>query len=125
MRELVRRVTEIGAVCEVQHPLVSYGLREYVELDDGQRVFWKSDRGWSSSDKPEEIGPGCSIVRQAMNALEDDGETTRTYFETIVAKLEELGLDFDPKTVYEAPFRVELGPELRSLLRDAAALAVP
>ncbi len=119
-----QRIIEIGAVCEIEYPLNSYRVREYVELEDGQRVFWKADRGWNSSGKPEETGPGYDIVRQTIYVLEDDDETRTCYFELIVAKLKELGLDFDVRTLYEAPFRIELGPKIQHLLREDSSRIV-
>ncbi len=124
MNMSAQRITEIGAVCEIEYPLNSYRLREYVKLENGQRVFWRFDRGWSGSGKPEEIGPGCFIVRQAMYNLESDEVTSTSYFELIVVKLKELGLDFDVRTLYEAPFRIEFSPKLRNLLREASSQIV-
>lgn len=118
------RVTQLGAICEVHSTQLEFSIEEYVDLEDGRRIVWRADRGWSSSGDAGSLDPACHIHRECLGVLEGDGDTVYSYFDALMAVLDDLGLDVDPESVYVAPFRVDLGLQLVASLPTAARLVL-
>lgn len=111
---------ELGAICEIEVTGHSYEIEEFIDLDDGRRIVWRRDRGWNSSGDSSMTSPACQIARECMHALEDDNETVYSYFDALMGRLNDMGIAVNPESVYAAPFRIELGPNLKRLLPRAA-----
>lgn len=126
------RVEVLGAVCELRphnpHSSPGIDVREFADLDNGRRVYWKEDRGWSGSVKfsnsPWPVSSGRDLAYETIMVTETE-ERVDSYVEWALHRLCEMGLEVDPPSVYCAPFRVEHGPQLEAELRRVAQLFDP
>lgn len=127
------RVRVLGAICELRphESLSSPGIdvREFADLDDGRRVFWREDRGWSSSTKFSHsswpVHSGHQMMFETVIVIESDDRRADSYVESALSGLGVKGVDVDPASVYSAPFIVEQGPHLKAELQKVARLFDP
>lgn len=101
---------------------IHFQLKEFADLSNGRRVFWRHDRGWvgscrESRDSTWKLVSGRELTRQTMLVLEPDDDSQ--WVEEMVEELAQVcGVKVDPDSVQAAPFRVEFGPRLqRELLK--------
>ena len=122
------RVMVLGAVCELRpnKPLSSAGItvREFADLDNGQRVYWREDRGWSGSTRLTEsawpVYSGHQMMLETVMVIESEDHRADSYIEYAFDGLHSLEVEVDPASLYSAPFRVEHGPHLAEELRRIA-----
>ena len=127
------RVKMLGAVCELMpHEALSspgISVREFADLDDSRRIFWREDRGWSSSIQFSHsswpVSSGYQMTLETVMVIEPDDHRADSYVESALEGLTVMGLDVDPTSVYSAPFGVEQGPHLQAELQKVAQLFDP
>ena len=126
-------VVALGALCELSPresgsvPGVDVGISEFADLNDGRRMIWKEDRGWSTSTEysPWPVDNGRDLTFEAMMVTDTENHRLNSYIEWALEGLRDMGLDVDPASVYCAPFRVECGPRLEAEMGRAAQLFNP
>lgn len=124
-------VEALGALCELRPRELDSSpgvdVREFADLNDGRRVFWKEDRGWSGSARfsPWPVYSGRDLAYEAIMVTDTDDRRLNSYVEWAIESLGDLGLDVDPASVYCAPFRVECGLRLEEEMGRVAQLFDP
>lgn len=117
-------VTGLGAECELASWRSGFDVVEFVDLDDGRRITWREELGFSGSTSRGtqtrlRLTNGRELAREVLLVLDPDGDvhcTNDDYVITALKRLQQLGHDVDRVSVYAAPFRVEFGPRLREEL---------
>ncbi len=105
-----------------------FSVREFADLDDGRRVWWRDDRGWggsvrcSTSEWP--VGSGRDLVAEVIQVT-GGHERTDEYVTCAMWALREMGTGVDPASVWAAPYVVEFGPLLETELRRVSGFWRP
>ena len=143
-------VVALGAVCELkadsstgfgfrpgevpQRATLGFSLVEFADLDDGQRLVLRADRGWRSAlhaaykkgsaapppPLPFDVSdPWLGVTRErltknVMATLDPDDD--EQHHRWLVDRLAELGVAVEVEVVATLPFRVELGQLLEDEL---------
>jgi hypothetical protein len=118
-------VTRLGAVLEVEPhgPLSSgFAIREFADLDDGRRVWWREDRGWSSSSP--HISSGRDLVAEVLEVT-GGHERVDDYVICALWALNDIEPGIDAASLWAAPYVVEFGPELVAKLERASVGFTP
>ena len=114
-------VVALGVVCELKDVPPSIDLGEFADLDDGRRIFWKNDRGWSGAgfypDCKWPLSNGRHLAYEAIMVTGDKEDGVDDYVEHAYRTLRELGHRVNRSSVHFAPFRVEYGPRLEREFR--------
>ena len=124
-------VEVLGALCELSEGELGgspgIDIREFADLNDSRRIFWKEDRGWSGSGVHSQwpVSSGRDLTYEAIMVTDTDDCRLDSYVEWTLERLREMELNVDPASVYCAPFRVEFGPGLAAEMDRVAQLFDP
>lgn len=114
----VPSVQTLGVICELKQDgdWRGFDLQEFADLDDGRRVVWKHDRGWTGGTFHEDcdwpLTNGRDLTVEAVMVTGDAEDGADSYVEHAFRALRDLGHSVTRSSVYFAPFRVEYGPVL-------------
>lgn len=120
------RVETLGALCELSSRELGgstgIDIREFADLNDGRRIFWKEDRGWSGAGMHSKwpVTSGRDLAHEAIVVTQADDHRIDSYVEWALECLRGMALDVDPASVYRAPFRVEFDTRLKEELDRVA-----
>ena len=116
-------VETLGVVCELKQDgdWRGFDLEEFADLDNGQRVVWKHDRGWTGGSFYEDcewpLTNGRDLTVEAVMVTGDAEDGVDSYVEHAFRALRGFGYPVARSSVYFAPFRVEYGPNLEREFR--------
>lgn len=93
-----------------------FKIREFADLDNGRRVFWRTDRGWGRGPCSDDEWPVSSGRDMAAEVMEATGgcEQLDLYVSVAGAALHEMGEPVDAASVWVAPYVVEFSEDLRA-----------
>ncbi len=124
-------VVALGALCALDSVVLGgspgINIREFAELDDGQRIFWREDRGWfgKSVNSPWPVTSGRDLTHEVLEVTQPDDCRIDSYVECALEGLRGMALNIDPASVYSAPFRVEFDVDLKEELSRLAQFFDP